>query len=75
MMDFKKIKWRHYINYFIIGNLVAVLGGMDILQAYLEEYIGGTAAYIVSWFPAFFLGAVYGKLMDLTARFFTCSKR
>lgn len=46
--------------------LVALLGGMDLLQVYLGDYIGGTAAYIVSWFPAFFLGAVYGKIMDLT---------
>ena len=46
--------------------LVAALGGMNILDSYLEEYIGGTAAYIISWFPAFFLGAVYGKIMDLT---------
>ena len=50
----------------VCAALVAVLGGLDVLQAYLEEYIGGTAAYIVSWFPAFFLGAVYGKIMDLT---------
>ena len=50
----------------VCAALVAVLGGLNILQAYLEEYIGGTAAYIVSWFPAFFLGAVYGKIMDLT---------
>lgn len=46
--------------------LVALLGGNNILHSYLEEYIGGTAAYIVSWFPAFFLGAIYGKIMDLT---------
>ena len=50
----------------VCAALVAVLGGLDVLQAYLKEYIGGTAAYIVSWFPAFFLGAVYGKIMDLT---------
>lgn len=50
----------------VCAALVAVLGGLNVLQAYLEEYIGGTAAYIVSWFPAFFLGAVYGKIMDLT---------
>ncbi len=50
----------------VCAALVAVLGGFNVLQAYLEEYIGGTAAYIVSWFPAFFLGAVYGKIMDLT---------
>ena len=46
--------------------LVALLGGLDLLQAYLGDYIGGTASYIISWFPAFFLGAVYGKIMDLT---------
>lgn len=46
--------------------LVALLSGMDLLKAYLDDYIGGTAAYIVSWFPAFFLGAIYGKIMDLT---------
>ncbi len=46
--------------------LVALLSGMNLLAAYLEDYIGGTAGYIVSWFPAFFLGAVYGKIMDLT---------
>ena len=50
----------------VCAALVAMLGGLNILQTYLEEYIGGTAAYIVSWFPAFFLGAVYGKIMDLT---------
>ena len=46
--------------------IVAILSGLDLLKAYLEDYIGGTAAYVVSWFPAFFLGAVYGKIMDLT---------
>ena len=46
--------------------LVAVFGGIDLLKAYLEDYIGGTAAYVISWFPAFFLGAVYGKIMDYT---------
>ncbi len=50
----------------VCAALVAVFGGLNVLQAYLEEYIGGTAAYIASWFPAFFLGAVYGKIMDLT---------
>jgi len=46
--------------------LVAVLGGLNILEAYLGDYIKGVADYIVSWFPAFFLGAVYGKIMDMT---------
>ncbi len=46
--------------------LVALLSGSNLLDSYLVDYIGGTADYIVSWFPAFFLGAVYGKIMDRT---------
>lgn len=46
--------------------VVALFGSIDLLQAYLGDYIGGVAGYIVSWFPAFFLGAVYGKIMDRT---------
>ena len=46
--------------------LVALFGGLNLLSAYLSDYIGGTAGYVISWFPAFFLGAVYGKIMDLT---------
>ncbi len=46
--------------------IVALFGGLDLLQAYLGDYITGTAGYIISWFPAFFLGAVYGKIMDRT---------
>lgn len=46
--------------------LVAIFSGSNLLTAYLEDYIGGTADYIASWFPSFFLGAVYGKLMDRT---------
>ena len=43
----------------ICAILVAILGGLNILDAYLGDYITGTANYIVSWFPAFFLGAIY----------------
>ena len=46
--------------------LVAIMSGKNLLDSYLVDYIGGTAAYVVSWFPAFFLGAVYGKIMDRT---------
>ena len=46
--------------------IVAILGGLNILDAYLGDYLSGTAGYVISWFPAFFLGAVYGKIMDRT---------
>lgn len=50
----------------VCAAIVALLGGLNILDAYMGDYIKGTAEYIISWFPAFFLGAVYGKLMDMT---------
>ena len=46
--------------------IVAIMGGLNILDTYLNDYISGVAGYIISWFPAFFLGAVYGKIMDMT---------
>ena len=46
--------------------VVALFSGIDVLDAYMGEYIGGVAGYVISWFPAFFLGAVYGKIMDMT---------
>lgn len=42
--------------------VVAVLGGYSILDAYIGDYMAGMANYVLQWFPAFFLGAVYGKL-------------
>ncbi len=45
---------------------VALMGGLNLLDAYLGDYMKGVAEYIISWFPAFFLGAVYGKIMDMT---------
>lgn len=46
--------------------VVAVLGGYSLLDAYIGDYMAGMANYVLQWFPAFFLGAVYGKLMDMT---------
>lgn len=46
--------------------IVAILGGLNLLDAYLGDYMKGVADYVLSWFPTFFLGAVYGKIMDAT---------
>ena len=46
--------------------VVAVFSGYAILDAYIGDYMKGMADYVFQWFPAFFLGAVYGKVMDLT---------
>jgi len=45
---------------------VALLSGADMLGMYTGEYMSGLAGYVRTWFPAFFLGAVYGKIMDMT---------
>ncbi len=50
----------------ICAVFVAALGGLNLLDAYMGDYMKGVADYIISWFPAFFLGAVYGKIMDMT---------
>ena len=46
--------------------VVALTGGLNLLNAYMSDYMKGAADYVLSWFPAFFLGAVYGKIMDMT---------
>ena len=50
----------------VCAALVAALSGMSILDTYVGNYMEGLAGYVKTWFPAFFLGAVYGKVMDIT---------
>ncbi|MCL1837660.1 MAG: GntP family permease [Treponema sp.] len=57
---------------------VALLSGINVINAYTgydwnpttralyRGYMGGAANYFLLWFPSFFLGAVYGKVMDMT---------
>lgn len=46
--------------------VVALLSSYSLLDAYLLNYMEGASKYVFDWFPAFFLGAVYGKVMDRT---------
>ena len=47
--------------------LAALLtGGLPILGAYTQIFMTNTGAFIVSFFPLFMLGAIFGKLMDDT---------
>ena len=50
----------------VCAMVVAIFGGLNLLSAYLGDYMKGAADYVISWFPAFFLGAIYGKIMDRT---------
>jgi H+/gluconate symporter-like permease len=47
--------------------LAALLtGGLPILATYTQIFMSNTGSFVVSFFPLFLLGAVFGKLMDDT---------
>lgn len=46
--------------------IVALTGGLDILDAYLGSYMNGLVGFVKAWFPAFLLSAIFGNLMDVT---------
>ncbi|MBB6451340.1 H+/gluconate symporter-like permease [Geomicrobium halophilum] len=50
----------------ICAGIVALFGGLDLLEAYTETYMGGFVNFAKTWFPVFMLGAIFGKLMEYT---------
>ena len=46
--------------------IVALTGGLPLVQAYKDTYMAGFVGFTKSWFPVFMLGAVFGHLMDYT---------
>lgn len=50
-------------------------GGARILAAYSQIFMGATGGFIISYFPLFLLGAVFGKLMDITGSARVLSER
>lgn len=50
----------------IAAGVVALTGGLDLLDAYKDTYMGGLVGFAKSWFPVFMLGAIFGKLMEDT---------
>ncbi len=50
----------------IAAGVVALTGGLDLLHAYKDTYMGGFVSFAQAWFPVFMLGAVFGKLMEDT---------
>ncbi|TVR98697.1 MAG: GntP family permease [Rhodospirillales bacterium] len=49
-----------------LAALIAALlsGTMPLLGAYTQIFMRGTGEFIISFFPLFLLGAIFGKLMD-----------
>lgn len=50
----------------VCAALVALMGGLDVLDTYLNPYMTGLVGFVKSWFPAFMLSAIFGNLMDYT---------
>lgn len=50
----------------IAAGIVAITGGLDILEAYKSTYMSGFVGFAKEWFPVFMLGAIFGKLMEDT---------
>ena len=48
----------------IAAGVVALTGGLDLLDAYKDTYMGGFVGFAKAWFPVFLLGAIFGKLME-----------
>ncbi|WP_104721791.1 GntP family permease [Helicobacter mesocricetorum] len=50
----------------IAAGIVALGGGLDLFDAYTNVYMSGFVGFAKSWFPVFMLGAIFGKLMQVT---------
>ncbi len=50
----------------IAAGVVALTGGLDLLDAYTGTYMEGFVGFARDWFPVFMLGAIFGKLMEDT---------
>lgn len=58
----------HYIVWVapVAAGLVALLSGMNVIEAYMGPYMTGLVGFVYSWFPAFMLSAIFGNIMDVT---------
>ncbi|MCU9612358.1 GntP family permease [Caldibacillus lycopersici] len=50
----------------ISAGVVALTGGLDLLESYKGPYMEGFVSFAQQWFPVFMLGAIFGKLMEDT---------
>jgi len=48
----------------ICAGIVALFGGLNLLDAYTDTYMSGFVNFAKQWFPVFMLGAIFGKLME-----------
>lgn len=57
------------VNVIILAPLMALLatvfaGGVPLLATYTQVFMPALGGYVITYFPLFLLGAIFGKLMD-----------
>ncbi len=50
----------------LLAALAAVLSGVPVLGAYTQLFMKAAGGFITTYFPLFLLGAIFGKLMELS---------
>ena len=50
----------------VLAVFIALTGRMPLYDAFGTTFMQGAGAYFASWFPTFLLGALFGKIMDVT---------
>lgn len=48
------------------AGIVALLGGLEVMEAVAGPFMAGFANFAQTWFPVFMLSSVFGKIMDDT---------
>ncbi len=58
--------WSIFISAPICALIIAATSGMDLLEAIMEQFLPGTGNYLAQWFLLFMLGALFGKIMEVS---------
>lgn len=66
LMVFAYLGWSIIWIAPVVSGIVALLSGLDLMDAYTNTYMSGFVDFAKKWFPIFLLGAVFGKLMEDT---------
>ena len=48
------------------AGIVALLGGLEVVEAVVGPFMSGFANFAQTWFPVFMLSSIFGKIMDDT---------
>lgn len=48
------------------AGIVALLGGLEVVEAFTGPFMEGFANFAQTWFPVFMLSSIFGKIMDDT---------